>query len=125
MSSFAKASIYTRKCPTVDHYEYIATYIDDLAIITKDPQAFINQLELTPYSLKLKGSGPLNFHLGCRFNGDSTRTLCMDPGKYIDQIEETYVQHFGIKPNKKHRPPLQKGDHPKLDTTPFLHEEGK
>ena len=25
----------------------------------------------------------------------------------------------------KHRSPLQKGDHPELDTTPFLDEEGK
>ena len=49
----------------------------------------------------------------------------MDPGKYIDQMEETYVQHFGVKPNKKYRSPLQKGDHPKLDTTLFLDKEGK
>ena len=50
----------------------------------------------------------------------------MDPGKYIDQMEEAYIQHFGVKPNKKYRSsPLQKGDYPKLDTTPFLNEEGK
>ena len=73
-----------RKCPTADHYEYIATYVDDLAIIMKDLQAFIDQLEAVPYNFKLKGSGPLNFHLGCGFHCDSTGTLCMDPGKYID-----------------------------------------
>ena len=73
-----------KKCPTADHYKYIATYVDDLAIIMKDPQAFIDQLELTPYNFKLKGSEPLNFHLGCGFNRDSIGTLCMDPRKYID-----------------------------------------
>ena len=42
--SLAEASIYMRKCPTADHYEYIATYVDDLAIIMKDPQSLIDQL---------------------------------------------------------------------------------
>ena len=49
----------------------------------------------------------------------------MDFGKYIDQMIEAYEQHFGVKPDIKHRSPLQKGDHPELDTTPFLNEEGK
>ena len=46
--SFAESSIYMRKCPTVDHYEYIVTYIDDLTIIMKNFQVFIDQLELAP-----------------------------------------------------------------------------
>ena len=100
-------------------------YVDDLAMILKDPQALIDQLESTPYNFKLKGSGPLNFHLGCGFKRDSTGTLCMNPGKYIDRMEEAYVQHFGIKPVQKYRSPLQKGDHPELETTPFLDEKGK
>ena len=73
-----------RKCPRADHYKYVATYIDDLDIITKDPWSLIDQLEAVPYNFKLKGSGPLNSHLGCDFHRDSTGTLCIDPGKYID-----------------------------------------
>ena len=38
-------------------------------------------------------------------------------------MEEAYVQHFKVKPNQKHQSPLQKGDHPELDTTPFLEEK--
>ena len=49
----------------------------------------------------------------------------MDPGKYIDCMIEAYEQHFGVKPDIKHGSPLQKGDHPKLDTTPFLNEDDK
>ena len=71
-----------RKYPTANHYKYVTIYVDDLTIIMKDPQAFIDQLEAAPYNFKLKGSGPLNFHVGCGFNRDSTGTLCMDPGKY-------------------------------------------
>ena len=68
--SFAKALIYMRKCPTGDHYEYVAPYVDDLAIIMKDPQALVDQLMAAPYNFKLKGSGPLNFHLGYGFDSD-------------------------------------------------------
>ena len=123
--SLAEASIYMRKCPTTDYYEYVATYVDDLAIFMMDPLALIDQLKAAPYNFKLKGSGPLDFHVGCGFNRDSTETLCMDPGKYIDRMIESYEQHFGVKPDMKHRSPLQKGNHPELDTIPFLDEEGK
>ena len=49
----------------------------------------------------------------------------MDPGQYVNRMEEAYLQHFKVKPNQKHRSPLQKGDHPELDTTPFLDEKEK
>ena len=51
-----------------DHYEYVANYADDLAIIMKDPQSLIDQLMAAPHNFKLKGSGPLNFHLRCGFS---------------------------------------------------------
>ena len=114
-----------RKSPTANHYECIAMCVDALAVIMKDPQSLIDQLKAAPYNFKLKGSGPLNFHLGCKFSCDNNGTLYMNPGKYIDQMIEAYEQHFGIKPNMKHRSPLQEGDHPELDTTQFLDEEGK
>ena len=82
--SLAESSIYMRKCPTADHYKYIATYVDDLAILMEDPKAFINLLEAAPYNFKLKGSRPLKFYLGHKFHCDSTGTLCMNPGKCID-----------------------------------------
>ena len=121
----AKAPIYMCKCPTADHYKYIATYVDNLAMIMKDPQSLIDQLVAAPYHFKLKGSGPLNFHLRCGFSRDKDGTLYMDPGKYIDRMIEAFKQHFGVKPDMKARSPLQKDDHPELDTTPFLDEEGK
>ena len=40
-------------------------------------------------------------------------------------MEEAYVQHFKTKLVQRHRSPLQKGDHPELDTTPFLNDKEK
>ena len=91
----------------------------------KDPQSLIDQLMAAPHNFKLKGSGPLNFHLGCGFDRDKDDTLYMDPGKYIDCMMEAYEQHFWAKPDMKYKSLLQKDDHPKLDTTPILDEDGK
>ena len=91
----------------------------------KDPQSLLDQLMAPPYNFKLKGSGELAFHLGCSFKRDSTGTLCMDPRQYVKPMEEAYVQHFKVKPNQKHCLPLQKGDHPELDTTTFLDDDEK
>ena len=49
----------------------------------------------------------------------------MDPGKYIDWMEEGYIQHFKTKLVQRHRSLLQKRDNPELDTSPFLNEEEK
>ena len=107
------------------HYEYIATYVDNFVLTMKDPKAFISQFESTLYNFKLKGSGPLTFQLRCGFKRDSACTLYMDPGKYIDQTEEECIQHFGTKPQQKHRSHLQKSDHSEIDTALFLSEEDK
>ena len=48
-------------------YEMVAVYVDDLAIGMKDPEAFLSVLT-TKYKFKLKGLGPISFHLGCDFN---------------------------------------------------------
>ena len=51
-------------------------------------------------------------------------TTCMAPKKYIDKMVSTYIQLFGEKPSHKFSSPLEKGDHPELDETEFLNEEG-
>ena len=89
----------------------------------EDPQSLSDQLMAPPYNFKLKGSGEFVFHLGFNFKRDSDGILCMDPGKYIDCIEEAYLQHFKTKPIQRYRSPLQKGNHRELDTIPFLNED--
>ena len=96
-------------------YEYIAVYADDLAIAAKDPQAFCNELK-KKYNLKLKGVGPLEYHLGCTYKKDPDGTLAADPGRYVNKILESYERMFKEKPRKS-RPPLERGDHPELDTS--------
>ena len=49
-----------------DHYEYIAVYVDDLAIASRDPEAIVKLL-VEKNKFKLKGTGPISYHLGMEF----------------------------------------------------------
>jgi hypothetical protein len=57
-------------------YEYIAVYVDDLAIAMADPQEFVDVLK-KKHKFKLKGTGTIAFHLGCDFFRDDKSILCM------------------------------------------------
>ena len=105
-------------------YTNVATYVNDLCIVMENPEEFLEQLSPAPYTFKLKGSGEVNFHLGCGFEGDSDGVLCVNPSRYVDKMEDAYKQYFKELPNQKHRSPLMKGDHPELDTTEFLDQDG-
>ena len=76
--SKADPDAWMRPEPGGTCYEYIAVYVDDLAIAAKDPQAFCNELK-KKYNLKLKGVGPLEYHLGCTYKKDPDGTLAADP----------------------------------------------
>ena len=65
------------------------------AICMKDPQALKGV-----YKLKLKGVGPLSYHLGCGYTRDEDGTLVADPRKNVDKILESYEKMFGEKPKK-------------------------
>jgi hypothetical protein len=46
-----------------DLYEYVATYVDHLCLGMLDPKAFTDTLQ-KKYNFKLKGTSPIDFHLG-------------------------------------------------------------
>ena len=120
--SKAEEDIWMRDCD--DHYEYIAVYVDDLMIASRKPQKIIDELQAKPHSFKLKGTGPVDFHLGCDYFREEDGTLCVGPKKYITRMEASYKNHFGTNPSHKVQSPLEKGDHPELDDTPLLDEDG-
>jgi len=115
--SKAENDIWMRKKD--DHYEYIARYVDDLAISSKDPQAIVDVLQ-NKYNFKLKGTGPITYHLGCDFFRDKDGVLCMSPKKYIDRMIATFERLFSSRPKTVYSSPLEWGDHPELDTSEEL-----
>ena len=105
-----------------DVYEYIATYVDDLAICTKDPQSIVDLLT-KKYKYKLKGTGAILYHLGCDYFCDSDGVLCAKPHCYIDKMMDTFQCMFGSKPHDTSSP-LENGDHPELDASEELDADG-
>ena len=85
--SKADPDVWMRPEPGGTCYEYIAVYVDDLAIAAKYPQAFCHELK-KKYNLKLKGVGPLEYHLGCTYKKDPDGTLAADPRRYVNKILE-------------------------------------
>ena len=120
-SSKADADVWMRENDGI--YEYIAVYVDDLAIAMKDPQSFISELKSPKYNYKLKGVGPLNYHLGCNFERDGDGTLRTGPKQYIEKMMDWYESTFGEKA-KTASSPLEKGDHPELDNSDLVDEVG-
>ena len=118
--SKADPDVWMRPEPGGTCYEYIAVYVDDLAIAAKDPQAFCNELKKR-YNLKLKGVGHLEYHLGCTYKKDHDGTLAADLRRYVNKILESYERMFKEKPRKS-RPPLEGGDHPELHTPELCDE---
>jgi Reverse transcriptase (RNA-dependent DNA polymerase) len=116
----AEPDIWMRKNSNI--YEYIAVYIDDLAIAMKNSKVFTDILE-TRHTFKLKGTGPITFHLGMDFTRDDDNTLCISPTKYIEKLIKNYKQLFSMKPSQNVSSPLDKGDHPELDTSKLCTEE--
>ena len=104
-------------------YEYIAVYVDDLAIAAKDPQSIIDCL-MNKHNFKLKGSGPISFHLGCDFFRNDEDILCFAPRKYIKKMADNYTRMFGTAPKETVLSPLEKGDHPEMDTSELLDPDG-
>ena len=118
----AEPDIWIR--PAIDRscYEMVAVYVDDLAIGMKDPEGFLKVLT-DKYKFKLKGSGPITFHLGCDFERKDG-ILCMAPQQYIERMISQYERMFASKPRTNVTSPLEKNDHPEVDTSDFLDEEG-
>eukprot|EP00980_Cylindrotheca_fusiformis_P021594 scaffold8446_cov90-Cylindrotheca_fusiformis.AAC.2 len=119
LPSRADPSIWMRRVD--DHYEYIATYVDDLAIASKKPQEIIDAL-MNKYKFKLKGTGEISFHLGCDYFRDQDGVLRFAPKQYIEKMVSSFERMFGTKLKTNVSSPLEKGDHPEIDDSEFLEQ---
>jgi hypothetical protein len=92
-----------KNCGT--HYEYICVYVDDLAIAMRNPQEFIDVL-VNDCGNKLKGVGPMEYHLGADIYRNNDGTLCFGAKSYISRLLRTYESIFGEQPKEYSSPPL-------------------
>jgi hypothetical protein len=77
------------------------------------------------YTDRWKRTDLIEFHLECHFFCDKGGVSCFAPCKYMDKLIASYERMFGLKlKTNKITSPLVKGDHPEIDDSAFLEEEG-
>jgi hypothetical protein len=86
-----------------------------------DPKSFTDTLQ-KKYNFKLKGTGPIDFHLGQSFSRNDDGEMEISAKRYVDKMIDTYVQLYGEKPRKASSP-LQQNDHPEMHDSPFLGQD--
>ena len=91
-----------------------------LAIAAKDAGAVIKTLH-EKYGYKIKGDGPMDYHLGATVSRDKDGTLIYSATHYIEKILDSYNHQYGELP-KNQTAPLEHGDHPELDMTTLCDE---
>jgi hypothetical protein len=81
-----------------DLYEYVTMYVDDLCLGMLDPKSFTDTLQ--KYNFKLKGTSPIDFHLGQSFSQNDDGEMEISAKRYVDKMIDTNVQLYGKKPRK-------------------------
>ena len=123
--SKADSDVWMKDCGS--HYEYVATYVDDLLYCGKDPKKFYATLE-KDYKYKLKGVGHPTYHLGGDFKRVSEPESILTWGAltYVKRMLVNYENTFGEPvPKREVHAPLTPNDHPELDDSPLLDREEK
>jgi hypothetical protein len=116
--SKADTDVWMRDCG--DHYEYVATWVDDLLYIGHNPDVFYKAI--TDMGYKLKGVGFPSYHLGGDFKRvtEPEDVLTWGSHTFVKKMLSKYETMFG-EPVPKHEvhAPLEPGDHPELDESPL------
>jgi hypothetical protein len=86
-----------------------------------DPKSFTDTLQ-KKYNFKLKGTGPIDFHLGQSFSRNDNGEMELSAKCYVDKMIDTYVQLYGEKPRKASSP-LEQNDHLEMEDSPFLRQD--
>ena len=119
LPSKADPCIWLRKAPNLRCYEYIDVYVDGLCIAAESPSIIISIFK-TKYHLKVNRDGKLNYHLGADYLEDPDGTFVSQPKKYNDKLADSYKRLFNDDPPNGYKSPLDKNDHPELETSESL-----
>ena len=122
--TLADSDLWFKDCG--QHYEYVAVYVDDLIIASKNPMQIIEELKKVG-SFELKGVGVPEYYLG----GNIDRSVKPDKNgcrtkisakTYIVNVCEKIERIFDTK-LRNHHSPLEGGYHPELDTSTLVSDE--
>ena len=119
--SKADPDVWMKDCG--DHYEYLATWVDDLLYIGHNPNCFYKLI--TDLGFKLKGVQYPTYHLGGDFKrvNEPEPMLTWGSHTFVKKMLLKYEKMFGEPvPKQEVHAPLEPGDHPELDESPLCND---
>jgi len=110
-----------KDCDT--QYEYLARYVDDILVWSKDPMAIMDKLRKV---YTLKGAGSPEYYLGGNieelgpeWNKQGVKTS-LSAKTYIKNVVKKNAEMCGIQAFKSQKSPMAEEYHPEEDPTPLL-----
>ena len=102
-------------------YEYIATYVDDIIIVSRDPMKYIDIIK-SKFPIRNIEEMP-EYYLGNNLEVRGNKTIKVSSRKYISEIIKRYeVKHGSL---RKENVPASPNDHPEDDESPLLDDDGR
>ena len=123
--SMADPDLYMREQD--DHWEYIARYVDDILVISKDPVSIIKEIQ-KDFWIKEKSIAKPEYFLGgnIHFLAEEYPTwkkkdisIGLSAKTYIENIIQKVERIIG-KPVRVYKTPMTDTYHPEMDETPLL-----
>ena len=115
----ADPDLWIKRNEHSDTYEYIATYVDDLILVMKDPQPYIDHIK-KKFPIRNIEFKP-EYYLGANITIND-RNIKVSMEKYIKEVIRKYESKHGS--IRKENIPSSHNDHPEMDESPFLDEAG-
>ena len=117
----ADSDLWIKENDSGDKYEYIATYVDDIIIAAEDPMKYLESIK-SKFPIRDIEEIP-EYYLNNNLEIRSNNTIKVSSSKYITKVISRYEKKYGSL--KKENVPATPSDHPELDDTPVLNEEGR
>jgi len=107
------------------HYEYIATYVDDILAWSRNPMDLMDEVKR---SYTLKGVGVPEYYLGGNVEqlGEHWNkyevSTALSASTYIENMVPKFEKMFDMQ-LRTYKTPMAEQAHPELDDTPFLSDD--
>ena len=102
-------------------YEYMATYVDDIIIVADKPEKYLLPLQ-EQFPIRHIEMNP-EYYLGNNLETRNDGTVKVSSRKYITEVISRYEKEYGEL--RKENVPCKPGDHPELDDSPTLDDDGR